>query len=141
LTFLHPIVQFDRVFLQWNVLQYRKRPLNAGDDQKVKLLETPADIFLVCLAMYPLTQSHAGCMAQLSLFICEFLQALGGLLNIRWVHNGIVEAGSYCTAQGIILQGSELTAALITLVCPLGMCLGSSTDTHSASFLLSTRSS
>jgi hypothetical protein len=106
-----------------------------------KLLETPADIFLVCLvAMYLPTQSHAGCTTQVSLFICEFLQALGGLLNIRWVHNGIVKAGSYCTAQGIILQGSELTAALITLVCLLGTSLGSNTDTHCTSFLLSTRS-
>ncbi|KAH9978631.1 hypothetical protein BGW80DRAFT_1280089, partial [Lactifluus volemus] len=83
------------ILIGWNV---RKKPLNAGDGQKVKLLDTPADIFLVSLS-----------------FICEFLQALGGLLNIRWVHNGIVKAGSYCTAQGIILQGSEVTAALITL--------------------------
>ncbi|KAH9978595.1 hypothetical protein BGW80DRAFT_1279883 [Lactifluus volemus] len=81
-----------------NALLNRKRLLGASDDRKqVKLLETPTDIFLF------------------SLFICELLQALGGLLNIRWVHNGIVKTGSYCTAQGIILQGSQVTAALITL--------------------------
>ena len=42
---------------------------------------------------------------------------MGCILNIRWVHNGIVEAGSYCTIQGIIEQTGEVGVALVTLVC------------------------
>jgi len=42
---------------------------------------------------------------------------MGGIFDVRWVHNGIVTTGSYCTAQGIIQQIGELGVALITLVC------------------------
>ena len=38
-------------------------------------------------------------------------------LNIRWVNKGIVEAGTYCTIQGIISQSGEVGVALVTLVC------------------------
>jgi hypothetical protein len=38
------------------------------------------------------------------------------ILSIRWVHNGIVEAGTYCTIQGVIAQTGELGVGLITLV-------------------------
>ena len=43
---------------------------------------------------------------------------MGGLLDVRWAHNGIVMTGPYCTAQGVIQQIGELGVALITLVCP-----------------------
>ena len=56
-------------------------------------------------------------VSQLSLFIYDILEATGCILNIRWVHNGIVEAGSYCTTQGIIEQIGELGVAMVTLVC------------------------
>ncbi|KAI9442147.1 hypothetical protein H4582DRAFT_1926706 [Lactarius indigo] len=52
----------------------------------------------------------------LSLFAYDILQALGGILDVRWAHNGIVTMGPYCTAQGIIQQSGELGVALITLV-------------------------
>jgi hypothetical protein len=54
---------------------------------------------------------------QLFLFVYDILQAMGGILDVRWAHNGIVTTGSYCTAQGIIQQIGELGVALITLVC------------------------
>jgi hypothetical protein len=44
---------------------------------------------------------------------------MGGILNVRWVGNGIVATGSYCTAQGVIQQFGELGVALIVLVRPL----------------------
>ena len=47
----------------------------------------------------------------------DILQAMGSILSIRWIHNGIVEAGSYCTAQGIVEQTGEVGVALVTLVC------------------------
>lgn len=77
-----------------NVLHYRKTLPN-GD---WKLLRTPADIYM------------------LSLFVYDILQAVGGILNIRWAHVGIVTTGPYCTAQGIIKQIGELGVALITLI-------------------------
>ncbi|KAF8271052.1 hypothetical protein EI94DRAFT_1721231 [Lactarius quietus] len=52
----------------------------------------------------------------LSLFAYDTLQALGGILHIRWAHDGIVTTGSYCTAQGIIKQTGELGVALSNLI-------------------------
>ncbi|KAI0276653.1 hypothetical protein BGY98DRAFT_934940 [Russula aff. rugulosa BPL654] len=51
-----------------------------------------------------------------SLFAFDILQATGGILNIRWAHNGIVTTGPYCTAQGLVAQIGELGVALITLL-------------------------
>ena len=42
---------------------------------------------------------------------------MGGILDVRWAHNGIVTTGPYCTAQGVIQQTGELGVGLITLVC------------------------
>jgi len=73
-------------------LHYRKN----GDRRK--LLETPSDIYM------------------LSLFSYDILQAVGGILNVRWAHDGTVTTGPYCTAQGILKQSGELGVALITLI-------------------------
>ncbi|KAI9453542.1 hypothetical protein BJY52DRAFT_1088953, partial [Lactarius psammicola] len=77
-----------------NVLRYRRALPNGG----WKLLRVPADVFM------------------LSLFVYDILQALGGILDVRWAHDGIVTAGPYCTAQGVIQQIGELGVALITLI-------------------------
>jgi hypothetical protein len=37
---------------------------------------------------------------QLSLFTADFVQALGVVLEIRWIDAGKVRIGSFCTAQG-----------------------------------------
>ncbi len=63
--------------------------------------------------------------SQFSLFAYDILLAVGGILNIRWAHYGVVTTGPYCTAQGIIKQIGELGVALITLVC---IVYGSSVD-------------
>jgi hypothetical protein len=47
---------------------------------------------------------------------------MGGILNIRWAHNGIVSTGIYCTAQGVIAQFGELGVCLITLVRIFSLC-------------------
>ncbi|KAN0127157.1 hypothetical protein V8E53_015027 [Lactarius tabidus] len=82
------------ILIMRNLLHYRKTLPN-GD---WKLLQTPTDIYM------------------LSLFVYDILQAVGGILNIRWAHDGIVTTGPYCTAQGIIKQIGELGVALITLI-------------------------
>ena len=59
---------------------------------------------------------------QFSLFIFDFIHAVGGILNIRWAGDGQVTVGSYCVAQGIIKQIGALGTALITLVGPFPRC-------------------
>ncbi|KAN0105262.1 hypothetical protein V8E52_011201 [Russula decolorans] len=51
-----------------------------------------------------------------SLFVFDLLQAIGGILSIRWAHNGIVTTGPYCTVQGLVQQTGELGVGLITLL-------------------------
>ncbi|KAH9055184.1 hypothetical protein EDB87DRAFT_1344417 [Lactarius vividus] len=82
------------VLIARNLLRYR-RTLSNGD---WNLLRTPADIYM------------------LSLFSYDLVQAVGGILNVRWAHNGIVTTGPYCTAQGIIKQMGALGVALLTLI-------------------------
>ncbi|KAI0276662.1 hypothetical protein BGY98DRAFT_1187699 [Russula aff. rugulosa BPL654] len=81
------------IWIGWNVRWYRKAFPN-GD---WKLFHGPVDIYMF------------------SLFVFDFLQAIGGILNIKWAHNGIVTDGHFCTAQGLIEQIGDLGVALITL--------------------------
>jgi hypothetical protein len=55
----------------------------------------------------------------MAVLVFDLLQAIGGTLNIRWAHNGLVTTGPYCTAQGIVEQIGELGVALIIIVCLL----------------------
>jgi len=74
---------------------------------------------------------------QLSLFIADALQAIGAVMNIKWVGTGQVKSGRFCSAQGeflfafqpeqahlivasgIISQLGEVNVAITTLVsCP-----------------------
>ncbi|KAH9052527.1 hypothetical protein EDB87DRAFT_1692237 [Lactarius vividus] len=92
LSFGAVIVVF--IIIARNLLRYRKLLPN-GD---WKLLRTPADIYM------------------LFLFAFDIIQAVGGIMNVRWAHDGIVTTGSYCTAQGIIKQMGELGVALLSLL-------------------------
>ncbi|KAJ7745447.1 hypothetical protein DFH07DRAFT_748882 [Mycena maculata] len=51
----------------------------------------------------------------LSLFIADLIQAIGAVMDIRWVHSGRVEIGAFCTAQGVVQQLGETSVALTTL--------------------------
>jgi hypothetical protein len=55
---------------------------------------------------------------QFALFFFEIFQALGGALDAKWAHDGIVTSGTFCTAQGIIQQFGEVGVGLVTLVSP-----------------------
>jgi hypothetical protein len=65
---------------------------------KQHLIRDPADLFM------------------LSLFIADLIQALGGAMNVKWVHDEKVYRGTFCNAQGAIEQLGEATVALSTLV-------------------------
>jgi len=46
----------------------------------------------------------------------DLVQAMGGLMNIKWATRGSVHQGSYCVAQGAIKHMSDVGAALSTAV-------------------------
>ncbi|KAI0297943.1 hypothetical protein BC826DRAFT_951332 [Russula brevipes] len=81
------------IWIGWNARMYRKTFPN--DDWK--LFRGPSDIYMF------------------SLFVFNILQAIGGILNVRWAHDGIVMTGHYCTAQGVVQQIGEFGVALVTL--------------------------
>ncbi|KAH8998216.1 hypothetical protein EDB86DRAFT_820456 [Lactarius hatsudake] len=82
------------ILIARNLLRYRRSFPNGGWN----LLRTPADIYM------------------LSLFLYDIVQAVGGILNVRWAHDGIVTTGPYCTTQGAIKQIGELGVALLSLI-------------------------
>ncbi|KAF5338491.1 hypothetical protein D9611_013242 [Ephemerocybe angulata] len=51
-----------------------------------------------------------------SLFLADLIQSIGAVLNAKWVSQGKVEVGEFCTAQGVIKQLGETTAAMSTLL-------------------------
>jgi hypothetical protein len=51
-----------------------------------------------------------------NLMVAELLQAIGGLLNLKWVAEGQVTEGFHCTAQGILKQMGNLGIALTSLL-------------------------
>jgi len=40
---------------------------------------------------------------KLSLFSGNFCQALGVVLEVKWIHDGAVHTGRFCTAQGFTI--------------------------------------
>ncbi|KAF9024559.1 hypothetical protein BDZ89DRAFT_1068957 [Hymenopellis radicata] len=74
---------------------YRHARSTSGKDWR--FIQEPMDVFM------------------LSLFTADFLQALGAVLDIKWINKGVVEVGSFCTAQGVIQQLGETGVAITTL--------------------------
>lgn len=64
----------------------------------VKLIERPTDLYM------------------LSLFASDLIQALGAVMDIKWVNEGKVYTGGYCTAQGVAQQLGEPGVAIATLI-------------------------
>ena len=80
----------------------RKTKLTAMYQKKlvlgIKLVQNPVDIYM------------------LSLFTFDLIQAVGTVLDVKWVNEGMVYTGTYCTAQGTIQQLGETGVAIATLV-------------------------
>ncbi|KAK0196757.1 hypothetical protein F5146DRAFT_1129561 [Armillaria mellea] len=51
----------------------------------------------------------------LNLLACDLIQAIGGIMDIRWIAEAGVTEGSFCTAQGIFKQLGDLGVALSTM--------------------------
>ncbi|KAH9066383.1 hypothetical protein EDB87DRAFT_714430 [Lactarius vividus] len=48
----------------------------------------------------------------LNQLVCDLIQALGGLMNMKWAFDGTVQHGPFCTAQGLIKQLADVGTAL-----------------------------
>lgn len=51
-----------------------------------------------------------------SLLLCDLTQSIGALLNTRWIAQGGLELGSFCTAQAVIKQTGNVGTALWSFV-------------------------
>ena len=49
---------------------------------------------------------HSLNFTQLSLFIADLLQAIGSVMDLKWVGSGHLEVGEFCSAQGDFLFAS-----------------------------------
>lgn len=52
----------------------------------------------------------------LSLFAFDLIQAIGSVLDMKWVNEGKVYTGPYCTAQGVIQELGECGVAITTII-------------------------
>jgi len=50
----------------------------------------------------------------ISLFIAEVIQGLGHSLDLKWVIEGQLNTGTFCTTQGVLRQLGAVVASLIT---------------------------
>ncbi|KAJ7025872.1 hypothetical protein C8F04DRAFT_1126975 [Mycena alexandri] len=55
----------------------------------------------------------------LSLFVGDLFQAVGAVVDIKWIHSGVLTVGPYCTAEGVVAQLGETSAAITTLLIAL----------------------
>jgi hypothetical protein len=101
-----------------------------------KLIRQPMDVYMARSSQFILGQALADTRDQLSLFIADLIQALGAIVNVKWLNEGKVFVGPLCSAQGrnryicnirnavllsgnpgIIQQVGETSVAIHTTVC------------------------
>ncbi|KAJ7690659.1 hypothetical protein B0H17DRAFT_1201502 [Mycena rosella] len=51
-----------------------------------------------------------------SLILSDLIQALGSILNARWIHDMAVVVGDVCVLQGVLKQAADVATAFWTLV-------------------------
>ncbi|KAF8971116.1 hypothetical protein BDZ97DRAFT_2054852 [Flammula alnicola] len=67
---------------------------------------------------------HPMDLLMFSLFSADVLQAIGAVMDIRWIQQGKVEVGRFCNAQGVIQQLGETGVAMTTLMIGVFTFLG-----------------
>ncbi|KAJ7209625.1 hypothetical protein GGX14DRAFT_452283 [Mycena pura] len=55
----------------------------------------------------------------ISLLFSDMIQAIGSILNARWIRDMAVEVGDICTLQGVLKQTADVATAFWTLVIAL----------------------
>ena len=70
----------------------------------LRIFHQPMDILMVRIK-YAFESSAVQCYPlQASLLVADVVQAVGAVMNLKWVQAGKVEVGPYCTAQGQHLE-------------------------------------
>jgi len=54
-----------------------------------------------------------------SLLWCDLMQAFSAMLSVRWLNEGAVTMGSYCTYQGFLKQSADVSMAVWTMMIAL----------------------
>ncbi|KAF8529611.1 hypothetical protein BU17DRAFT_36495 [Hysterangium stoloniferum] len=62
-----------------------------------RLFSSPLDVYMAALLFF------------------DFCQGVGKVFNVKWLNEGLVQCGGYCTAQGIVQQIGETGVAQSTL--------------------------
>lgn len=52
----------------------------------------------------------------ISLLVCDLLQAVGSIMNEKWVQSTAVYVGRFCTIQGVIKQSADVGIAIFALI-------------------------
>jgi len=52
----------------------------------------------------------------LNQLLWDLVQAIGGLMNVKWAVDADVKSGAYCSAQGAVKQMSDVGSAISTLI-------------------------
>jgi len=52
----------------------------------------------------------------ISLLLCDLMQAVGSIMNEKWVQNKAVYLGNFCTTQGIFKQAADIGIAMFALI-------------------------
>lgn len=52
----------------------------------------------------------------ISLLLCDLMQAVGSIMNMKWVQHKAVYVGDFCTAQGVIKQAADVGIAMFALI-------------------------
>ncbi|KAI0687755.1 hypothetical protein BC835DRAFT_1286036 [Cytidiella melzeri] len=55
----------------------------------------------------------------LSLLVSEIVQAIGGIIDAKWVRDGVVTEGTICTTQGVLKQAGDVGVAFASLAIAL----------------------
>ncbi|PPQ83623.1 hypothetical protein CVT25_006308 [Psilocybe cyanescens] len=123
-TTLHCLTRGESIGLTVNILEY----INLGASAGIISLVAVAYVWTIIarnvfrLHFKSSTNMERGRIFQeptdllmFSLFSADVLQAIGAVMDVKWVHDGRVQIGHFCNAQGIVQQLGETGVAIATL--------------------------
>jgi hypothetical protein len=72
-----------------------------------RLVNVPMDVYMVSFSFSipRLLPTHT----KISLFLANFLHGIGGMINTKWLHEGMVHSGAACWSQGKSFASSLLS--------------------------------
>jgi hypothetical protein len=81
---------------QRNVVRYLRNPPEGG----WRFFRSPLDVYMVSHLPDLGLWTSLPPTPQLSLLTSDLVQGLGKMLDVKWLNDGIVQCGTYCTTQG-----------------------------------------